>query len=88
MRRLRHMVISLITGGSITSLPWLARNHEELWPINLLDLPGGIVAVMLAGGNIHTYSLTVLLVGNVAFYAGVVYFCLRPKRPGIRNSQP
>jgi hypothetical protein len=79
VRRLKYMVMGLLAGCVITSLPWLARNHEGLWPINFLDLPGAIVAVLLARGNVHNYNFTVLLVTNVGFYAGVTYLCLRPR---------
>jgi hypothetical protein len=77
---MKRLIVGLIAGCAITSLPWLARNHEGLRIINFVDLPGGIVAVLFSGGNIHNYSLTVLLVANVAFYAWVTYLCLRPKK--------
>jgi hypothetical protein len=80
MRYPRYVVVGLVVGCAITALPWLARNHETLWPINFLELPGAIVAVLLAGGNIHNYSFTVLLLANIVFYAGITYLCLRPNK--------
>jgi len=80
MRRARLLILGVIVGCAITSLPWLVSklNYEALWPINFLDLPDGIVAVLLSG-NVHTYSLSVLLVGNVGFYACLTYLSFRNK---------
>jgi hypothetical protein len=77
---MRRLIVGIIAGFAITSLPWLARNHESLRFINFLDLPGGIIAVLLAGGNVHNYSLAVLLAANVGFYASVKYLCRRPRK--------
>jgi hypothetical protein len=75
-----RLIVGIMAGCAITSLPWLARNHESLRFLNFVDLPGGIIAVLLAGGNIHNYSLTVLLVANVGFYTAITHLCLRPRR--------
>jgi hypothetical protein len=55
-------------------------NYETLWPVNVLWLPGTIVAVLLSGGNIHTYSFTVLIVVNVIFYTMMGYLLFRRKK--------
>src|SRR5678816_2425739 len=36
-------------------------------------IPGGIVALILSGGDVHAYSLTVLITANVILYATATY---------------
>ena len=42
--------------------------------VGFLMLPGLILSVILAGGNVHTYSLGVVEVTNFCFYGLVTYF--------------
>jgi hypothetical protein len=79
-RMIERLTAGLLVGGAATSIPWLLRNHEALWPVNFLTAPGMIVAVLLAGGNIHNYSLSLALVANVGLYALATYFF--PRRWG------
>jgi len=76
----------------VTALPWLVSklDIEWLWPIDFLELPGGMVAIILSGGNIHNYNLTVLLAANVVLYAGLIYKLLsvREKRKGSNQNHP
>ena len=76
---IRRLSIGLLTGCVITALPWLASkmNHEALWPVNVLDIPGVFVAMMLSGWNVHDYSYPALVIGNIGFYALLVYGYLR-----------
>jgi hypothetical protein len=76
-RVIERLTVGLLVGGAATSIPWLLRNHEALWPANFLTAPGMVVAVLLAGGNIHNYSLNIALVANVGLYASATYFFLR-----------
>gem|GEM_PF-5891439 len=86
MRPLTRLIIGVIVGVIITSLPWLARNHEALSPISsILLMPGAIVAILLSGGSIHDYSETILLTANAGFYAWITYLFLRPRRQKISN---
>ena len=78
-----RLSVAFLVGGGITSLPWLASkiNAEVLWPVALLWMPGTIVALVLSG-NVHDYSMTVLVAANVIFYASVTYLFLRMKTRG------
>lgn len=70
-----------MVGGAVTTLRWLASklDYEALWPVNFVMIPGGIVALILSGGNVHTYSLTVLITANVILYATATYLVLRAR---------
>ena len=76
-----QLSLGLIVGGAVTSLPWLVSkmNIEALWPVNLLLTPGTVVAVVLSG-NVHDYSMTLVLAVNVAIYALLTYVFLRARR--------
>lgn len=78
---IRRIALGLLVGGVITSVPWLVNklDIEALSLVNSLDMPGAIVAIVLSGGNIHTYSLPVLLSANVLCYALAVFVWLRRK---------
>jgi hypothetical protein len=75
---IRRWFIGLLVGSAITSLPWLVSklDFEALWPINLVMIPGILVAIVSAG-NVHTYNELVLLIANTAFYAAGTYLVLR-----------
>jgi hypothetical protein len=51
-------------------------NIEQLWPINFLLAPAGIVALILSG-NVHIYSLIVTIVANVALLAAAAYLVMK-----------
>ena len=78
---LKRIALGLLVGCVITSVPWLANkfDNEALWPVNFLETPGMIVALIFGGGNVHTYSLPLLLSANVLCYALAVFVWLRPK---------
>jgi len=67
-----------VTGCLISALPWLTAklNYEALWLISFLATPGTIVAMLLSGWNVHDYSYAALMIGNIGFYALLVYGCL------------
>jgi hypothetical protein len=76
--RLRRLGFGLLTGMAITSLPFLVMmKHKELWKMNYLLAPGGIVAIIL-GFMTHycenCYVATLLTV-NVLIYGALVYAC-------------
>ena len=79
----RRLVLGLLVGCAITAVPLAVGrlNYEALWPVNVLWLPGTMVAGALSGGNIHTYSFTVLIVVNVIFYTLMGYFYSAGKKP-------
>ena len=62
-------------------MPWLVSKlgYEALAPVNFVMLPGGIVALILNGGNVHTYSLTIVVAANVILYAVGTYLVLRAR---------
>lgn len=78
---LRRWLISFAVGGAITSLPWLVSKLDVdwLWPINFAWLLGSVVALIFSAGNVHTYSLPVLLIANVVLIATITYFVLRSR---------
>jgi hypothetical protein len=84
---LKRIALGLLVGGMITSVPWLVNklDIEALSLVNSLDMPGAIVAIVFSGGNIHTYSLPVLLSANVLCYALAVFFWFRPKKKPSPN---
>jgi hypothetical protein len=74
---IKHLTTALLIGSAVSSLPWLLRGHGAFAFTELLLIPGLIFAVVLAGGNVHTYSLTVTFVASAGFYALLAYFYLR-----------
>jgi hypothetical protein len=85
-----RLSVALMVGSAVTSLPWLASkiNAEVLWPTAFLWTPGTMVALVLSG-NVHDYSMTVLVAVNVIFYASVTYLFLHVKnhRPVSNSTQ-
>ena len=75
---IRCFSLALFIGGAVTVVPWLMRNFEALWPINLLLAPGAIVAVLISG-NVHDYSQLVLYAVSLAFYSFFTYILLRAR---------
>ena len=56
-------------------LPIQPPIDEYIQPgVGFLMLPGLVLGVVLAGGNVHTYSLGVVEVANFFFYAALTYF--------------
>jgi len=86
--RLLAAVVALLLGCAITALPFAVSrlNYEGLWLINFVEMPGGIAAVLLSGGNIHTYSFTVMVVANASFYWLVLYLLLRAKKASSQGA--
>ena len=85
---MKRVVVSLILGGGLALLPWLFETFPVLWPsppldekvqwaLGFLSLPGLIMGIVLAGGNIHTYSPSVVFGTNVLAYTVIVYLMLR-----------
>ena len=85
--RLLAAFAGVLLGCAITALPFAVSklNYEQLWPVNIVELPGAIVAILADGGNFHTYNPTVLSVANAGIYAVIFYFCLRPKKKRTRT---
>jgi hypothetical protein len=56
------------------------------WPVNFLDAPGAIVAMVLSG-NVHNIigGLPVIYAANVLCYALAVFVWLRPKNKPSSN---
>jgi hypothetical protein len=79
---IRRLILGLLIGSAITAVPLAVGRlgYEVLWPVNVLWLPGAIVAVLLSGGNIHTYSFTVLIVANVSSYTLIGYLLFLRKK--------
>jgi hypothetical protein len=83
-------VRSLLLGGGFALLPCLFDTFPVLWPSRPLDtilqqafgflsLPGLVVGLIFAGGNVHDYSLFVVSAANVFVYSLVVYRTLQWK---------
>ena len=84
----KRSVVSLIIGSGLALLPFLFETFPVLWPsppldeavqmaLGFLSLPGLIVGAALAGGNVHTYSLSVVVAVNLLFYTLIAYTALR-----------
>jgi hypothetical protein len=84
---IRRWVFGFLVGGAVTTLPWLVSrlDYEVLWPVNFVMIPGGVVALILSGGNVQTYSLPVLVTANVILYATATYLVLRARGSQTRN---
>ena len=60
---------------------------------NLLLFPGFVVALVVGGGNVHTFSLAAVLFSNVAIYAACSTLCSPCEiesswfRPGIHENR-
>jgi len=69
----------LIVGGAVTSLPWLASqlNRDDFWPVNLFLAPGMVVCLVMSAGNVHDYSLAVVLIANIFLYAVATFLALK-----------
>jgi hypothetical protein len=87
-----RLILGLLVGAAVTSLPWLVSRLgiESLWPINILHMPGTIVALIFSGWNVHTYDFSLLLAANVVFYTGLTYALLsiREKRKQSNRNHP
>jgi hypothetical protein len=79
----KRLLYALLWGLGITVFScWQMFNQSLVYP-DILDwlarcllMPGGILAVVVAGGNVHTYLRSVVVLGNLAFYAGLSYALL------------
>ncbi|HSS97997.1 MAG TPA: hypothetical protein VLK33_13245 [Terriglobales bacterium] len=72
----KRLGAAMAIGLLISALPWFLQNYTVLAPLQLLMIPGAFIAVALAG-NVHAYSLTVVVFANMVLYALPVYFFLR-----------
>jgi hypothetical protein len=77
-RGLRRWLFGFAVGGAVTSLPWLATKSgiASFSTVDIVMLPGAVVALAF-NGNVHDYSLAVLVVANVILYAIGTYFVLK-----------
>jgi hypothetical protein len=50
----------------------MIRSPEHIGAAAILLFPGAVLAIV-AGGNIHDFRTWVVVVGNFAFYFGIVY---------------
>jgi hypothetical protein len=78
---IKRVCLALLGGSAVTTIPWAVSklNYEQLWPVNLLEFPGAIVALVLYG-NVHTISLTTVHLANVLLFAWAIFVCLHPKK--------
>jgi hypothetical protein len=85
---LRRAGISLVFGGSLGFLPFLFDTFPSLWPsapldtkvqlvLGFLSLPGIIIGLVFAAGNVHGISEQVMVAGNVVAYSLVAYWFLK-----------
>jgi hypothetical protein len=76
---IQRWCIGFLVGSTISSLPWLVSqlDIEWLWPVNLVMIPGTVIAIASAGGNVHTYNEVVLLAANVMVYTVGTYLVLK-----------
>jgi hypothetical protein len=56
MTAIQRWLFGFVVGTAITSIPFLAGmlNSDALWLVNMVMLPGGLVALLLSAGNVHT----------------------------------
>ena len=81
-------LVSLLIGIGATCIPsvwgWLS-DGLGIYPMgltvaNIILMPGLAVALVVGGGNVHTFSLGVVLVSNAAIYAVIAYLALNRRR--------
>lgn len=56
--------------------------------LGLLLMPGAIVAIIFAGGNVHTPLRSVIVLANVVIYTGLFYALLGIRRRSTRVEHP
>lgn len=77
---LKQLVLALLVGSAIASLPWLAslaENDSLNAAASLLLLPGMIVGIVAGGGRVHNTNWTVTLWATYMFWTASVYFFMR-----------
>lgn len=74
------MIYSLAAGAVFALAPMLIErlSDADLWGnvAASLMLPGGAVALVVAGGIVHWMAWQVIVVSNFVFYSGLVYLVL------------
>jgi hypothetical protein len=90
--RLMHAAGLALAITLVSSWPLFTINLEIPGPVDflirLLVLPGGIVGIVAAGGNVHTPLRSVIVAANFVIYTGLVYALLGiGHRPGSVKGQ-
>src|SRR5262245_52160521 len=92
---LKRAIASFVVGALIASLPFVFERLVTQLPgdgylqsgLGFLMLPGLILGVIVSGGNVHTYSLSIVEVSNFLFYGALTYVALGKLSPrGIKPS--
>jgi hypothetical protein len=83
----KRAVMSLIIGCGLGLLPLLFETFQALWPpppldnavqlaLGFLSFPGLMAGIVLAG-NVHTYSIVVVVAVNIVAYSLIAFAVLR-----------
>jgi hypothetical protein len=80
---MRRLIYSIFGGIAFAFLPRMTTNWPEsaiLGPIKftfgLLTIPGSVMAMIVAGGKVHSVSQRLIDTGDLIFFSAVVYWFL------------
>jgi hypothetical protein len=84
MRALARCLVAFSLAWAISFLPRLLQQWNSESPIAssvkftlaVVTMPGVLVGVVVAGGNVHGIQSPVVEVANIVFYAASLYFLL------------
>jgi hypothetical protein len=62
------------------AIPWVASFDERFEPLNLLLMPGMLIALPATGGYIHDLNWGLVLIGNVIIYSAGMYLFIGVRR--------
>jgi hypothetical protein len=72
MNKTKFLFALLIASGFGLLSMLMIRSPEEIGAAAVLLVPGAILGIV-ASGNVHDFRTWVVVLGNFAFYFGVVY---------------
>jgi len=69
-----------LTGILAIAIPWVASFDERFWPLDLLLMPGMLIALPATVGYIHDLNWGLVLIGNVIIYSAGMYLLIGVRR--------
>jgi hypothetical protein len=72
VNKTKFLFASLTASGAGVLSVLMIRAPEHIGPAAILLFPGAILAIV-ASGNVHDFRTSIVVVGNFAFYFGIVY---------------
>lgn len=72
MNKAKFLIAVLVASAFGVLSVLMIRVPEQIGAVAVLLFPGAVLAI-IASGNVHDFRTWVVVVGNFAFYFGVVY---------------